>query len=102
SRRRHTRCLSDWSSDVCSSDLDAAAQQHAQVLAELAADQRLLGADLQVEDAERAVRISRVGKLAAADAHQIDDGQARPAERYPRSEERRVGKEGRAARTPQH
>src|SRR5205814_6904947 len=21
-RRRHTRCLSDWSSDVCSSDLD--------------------------------------------------------------------------------
>src|SRR5205814_6248841 len=23
SRRRHTRCLSDWSSDVCSSDLDA-------------------------------------------------------------------------------
>src|SRR5438045_7134132 len=26
SRRRHTRCLSDWSSDVCSSDLDAAEQ----------------------------------------------------------------------------
>src|ERR1035438_3445114 len=24
SRRRHTRCLSDWSSDVCSSDLDTA------------------------------------------------------------------------------
>src|SRR5262245_66343470 len=24
SRRRHTRCLSDWSSDVCSSDLTAA------------------------------------------------------------------------------
>src|SRR5205814_7072876 len=23
SRRRHTRCLSDWSSDVCSSDLDS-------------------------------------------------------------------------------
>src|SRR5437899_9250238 len=22
SRRRHTRCLSDWSSDVCSSDLE--------------------------------------------------------------------------------
>src|SRR5205814_6891600 len=22
-RRRHTRCLSDWSSDVCSSDLSA-------------------------------------------------------------------------------
>src|SRR5205814_8838270 len=25
SRRRHTRCLSDWSSDVCSSDLAAVA-----------------------------------------------------------------------------
>src|SRR5262245_64326505 len=25
SRRRHTRCLSDWSSDVCSSDLSPAA-----------------------------------------------------------------------------
>src|SRR5205814_6355428 len=24
SRRRHTRCLSDWSSDVCSSDLGLA------------------------------------------------------------------------------
>src|SRR5690349_23240209 len=26
SRRRHTRSLRDWSSDVCSSDLDAAAR----------------------------------------------------------------------------
>src|SRR5947199_4894064 len=26
SRRRHTRCLSDWSSDVCSSDLNTMAQ----------------------------------------------------------------------------
>src|SRR5262245_63585221 len=26
SRRRHTRCLSDWSSDVCSSDLATAKQ----------------------------------------------------------------------------
>src|ERR1039458_4879636 len=28
SRRRHTRCLSDWSSDVCSSDLDVAGREH--------------------------------------------------------------------------
>src|SRR5262245_4498644 len=27
SRRRHTRCLSDWSSDVCSSDLQSAQDQ---------------------------------------------------------------------------
>src|ERR1035438_1865518 len=26
SRRRHTRCLSDWSSDVCSSDLNCRKQ----------------------------------------------------------------------------
>src|SRR5438045_9762412 len=28
SRRRHTRCLSDWSSDVCSSDLLACTTLH--------------------------------------------------------------------------
>src|SRR2546429_8336932 len=28
SRRRHTRCSRDWSSDVCSSDLTAALAQH--------------------------------------------------------------------------
>src|SRR5882724_12505567 len=37
SRRRHTRCLSDWSSDVCSSDLLWSAQQSH----ESAADRRL-------------------------------------------------------------
>src|SRR6266536_469862 len=35
SRRRHTRSTRDWSSDVCSSDLDAAF--------EVDGDQRLLG-----------------------------------------------------------
>src|SRR5437899_10903466 len=30
SRRRHTRCLSDWSSDVCSSDLHNVALQEQQ------------------------------------------------------------------------
>src|SRR5438045_8982360 len=29
SRRRHTRCLSDWSSDVCSSDLELVQQTNA-------------------------------------------------------------------------
>src|SRR5262245_63586679 len=39
-RRRHTICLSDWSSDVCSSDLgidwNAARQKYAQFLPHLA------------------------------------------------------------------
>src|SRR5262245_63384629 len=33
SRRRHTRCLSDWSSDVCSSDLRQANCQRLRLLA---------------------------------------------------------------------
>src|SRR5947199_3228639 len=31
SRRRHTRCLSDWSSDVCSSDLNPVRRRIARV-----------------------------------------------------------------------
>src|ERR1035438_10781508 len=37
SRRRHTRCLSDWSSDVCSSDL-----VQPEILVEAAQHQRKL------------------------------------------------------------
>src|SRR5947199_5455684 len=36
SRRRHTRCLSDWSSDVCSSDLNRRQVEELSVLHELA------------------------------------------------------------------
>src|SRR5437899_8143352 len=32
SRRRHTRCLSDWSSDVCSSDLNAFSDSGSRVI----------------------------------------------------------------------
>src|SRR5258705_4320540 len=42
SRRRHTRCLSDWSSDVCSSDLEDLADRDADVL------DRVMPVDLQV------------------------------------------------------
>src|SRR5205814_6180971 len=42
-RRRHTRCLSDWSSDVCSSDLVARADiQFAEDIAEMELDRALL------------------------------------------------------------
>src|SRR5438045_9144573 len=34
SRRRHTRCLSDWSSDVCSSDLNASLDDAHSLVAE--------------------------------------------------------------------
>src|SRR5437899_9609903 len=78
SRRRHTRCLSDWSSDVCSSDLY-----------------------IEVEILDEGERLSRHGGWA-------DVGNLRVAAPYRRqgvgswllgqaadwrSEERRVGKE---------
>src|SRR5438874_13785932 len=55
SRRRHTRSLRDWSSDVCSSDLGepACAQQpveHARAL------EAVHGAELEVPDRQVAVR----------------------------------------------
>src|SRR2546429_9343451 len=38
SRRRHTRCSRDWSSDVCSSDLYSSIQQYSRALAKTAND----------------------------------------------------------------
>src|SRR5207245_7728664 len=72
SRRRHTRCYRDWSSDVCSSDLllidrdanDTAAEYARARIREV------------VDDPELAERLS--------------------PRNHPRSEERRVGKEGRS------
>src|SRR5438093_6665462 len=75
SRRRHTRLVSDWSSDVCSSDL--------LVLLRL--------------------RRNRAGKHAGADGAAGGRGsapRARSASR--RSEERRVGKECRSRWAPYH
>src|SRR5437899_9504297 len=55
SRRRHTRCLSDWSSDVCSSDLAAMAEARA-AIADLEADLdahrlALTGAEIEAANA---------------------------------------------------
>src|SRR5438045_9704652 len=41
SRRRHTRCLSDWSSDVCSSDLEPGHREASAAAARNAAADRL-------------------------------------------------------------
>src|SRR5438045_8801949 len=72
SRRRHTRCLSDWSSDVCSSDLPSLVYMHKAVSRSdpqttIAIAKNLSGAELMRRARER-------------------------------SEERRVGKEWRCAR----
>src|SRR3546814_17630650 len=79
--------ISDWSSDVCSSDL-AALEQPVLVISVIgeAAD-RALGARRAVAVVERAVAV-----LPAPDRIGVVFGQVRRG--LERSEERRVGKEG--------
>src|SRR5437899_8941094 len=88
SRRRHTRCLSDWSSDVCSSDLITGSWEFL-----------LMEAARKRDEANDPLPDQRAGEPVAAltaPTEQVPVGEAR-------SEERRVGKEGRArgAATPE-
>src|SRR5690606_39382718 len=77
SRRRHTRFSRDWSSDVCSSDLQAQVQlHHLGIDAQEAADFQRLAAPILYADARFRARPSVILRGAG-----------------PRSEERRVGKE---------
>src|SRR5205807_5899486 len=94
SRRRHTRLQGDWSSDVCSSDLNASL---ATSLAEV----------LFHRGRERRMQIEHILALAVAAfvellVHRRDEARLGLLERDAvlralgaRSEERRVGKEGR-------
>src|SRR5205814_5664314 len=57
SRRRHTRCLSDWSSDVCSSDLvpeahGASTSRYRKLLIERAIPARLRPGDIARQSGE--------------------------------------------------
>src|SRR5256885_10025473 len=90
SRRRHTRLQGDWSSDVCSSDLNRNGVLAGPV--RLEALRRLLGDGPADED----VHILKI-ELAAAEILVAD---VAPAEH--RSEERRVGKECRSRWSPYH
>src|SRR5262249_57931245 len=81
SRRRHTRLVSDWSSDVCSSDLST---ECSSLTREVGRD---AGAAAGVKD-EHSVDVA----IAA-----VDD-----VEGVERSEERRVGKECRSRWAPYH
>src|SRR5947199_4514943 len=84
SRRRHTRCLSDWSSDVCSSDLYACAM-HTDNTA--LAESPGPAIDLDSLYAAPAERIQKAVRDRLSDFHE-------------RSEERRVGKECRSRGAP--
>src|SRR5437867_9142336 len=86
SRRRHTRSYGDWSSDVCSSDLDDARFVKIDFLA--------LGMLSLVEECVELIA-ARAGKT--PDLSRIDFADAAV-----RSEERRVGKECRSRWWPYH
>src|SRR5690554_7624166 len=83
SRRRHTRCGRDWSSDVCSSDLHSPMiRASINFLRKPAADARIIGE----------CRLLKVGRsLIMGEVFLYSEGADEP-----RSEERRVGKECRS------
>src|SRR5687768_17843519 len=85
SRRRHTRCSRDWSSDVCSSDLLTAPAP----ASKKALDKAKLGVKdvglWEINEAFAVIPLDTMRRLG------ID-----------RSEERRVGKEGRSRWSPYH
>src|SRR5262245_64848844 len=90
SRRRHTRCLSDWSSDVCSSDLVVVRGQLTQAQA---------GAVVLHDLLDRTGGVVGGDLVAADDDVEMVHGVVVLAH-IVRSEERRVGKECRGRWSP--
>src|SRR5690625_7343913 len=84
SRRRHTSWPRDWSSDVCSSDLQIAPSP-------ISSSGKTMG--IEVSSTMACSKIDRASSFA-------DCGAARRSEET-RSEERRVGKEGRERWAPE-
>src|SRR2546429_3747323 len=91
SRRRHTRCSRDWSSDVCSSDL--ALEHRAQV-----GGRGKIAAFVEVG----VLQARPVGNYAAALQRAAREQRDGAGAVVGRSEERRVGKECRSRWSPYH
>src|SRR5258706_6801616 len=93
SRRRHTRLVSDWSSDVCSSDLLHVLDQPACFqLSHQLQEARWLIKNVQ-QRFETILRVSQA--IVDRQRHFFEHGEVR-------SEERRVGKECRSRWSPYH
>src|SRR5258706_10992919 len=91
SRRRHTRLVSDWSSDVCSSDLSggrAGRRIPGSFSLGLVLRESLICAAALREGFQLGGRTQQEEKIAGEEGR--------------RSEERRVGKEGRSRWSPYH
>src|SRR5205814_6149240 len=97
SRRRHTRCLSDWSSDVCSSDLGVDDLQHARV--DLLRAQIAFAAQRGSDAPTLLLKAARALEAVDPDLARTTYLEAIEAARF-RSEERRVGKECRVRGRP--
>src|SRR2546422_5134726 len=91
SRRRHTRCSRDWSSDMCSSDLTDAGGF-------LALPEARVHVTSDLPDSLRGIATLTFGGNHAFPQH-TDNTTAEVRER---SEERRVGKECRSRWSPYH
>src|SRR5205814_7967329 len=89
-RRRHTRCLSDWSSDVCSSDLflGAIAPATYQGTVGVLSDELVSGGSDGTQEALDARRLTTDAEFTYYTMHQSRHN-------FERSEERRVGKQRR-------
>src|SRR5207245_5837941 len=94
SRRRHTRCYRDWSSDVCSSDLGRTSNPQTALANLLARDA------LYTEEVERQAATLQLTRIQVNGSASVDELAKHVAQclgiRRRRSEERRVGKECRS------
>src|SRR5205814_2815059 len=100
SRRRHTRCLSDWSSDVCSSDLQIVcgfAYVQAFLLPGFPASPLSFPVDREIAEGLKAAVGRTVAAWSLADKVLLEEILG-----LPRSEERRVGKECRSRQGRKH
>src|SRR2546430_12727398 len=93
SRGRHTRFDCDWSSDVCSSDLDLRNVRALEEVSEQRDELRALA---------RRPSLPVTAEAPLRDLREVENLVGDPAERGPRSEERRVGKECRSRWSPYH
>src|SRR5438045_4750943 len=93
SRRRHTRCLSDWSSDVCSSDLNFVKLAYMATSLHHSGGTICEPVDLPVNKRHFDMVYSHM---------KYSDKPYMGSVTHPRSEERRVGKECRSRCASRH
>src|SRR5262249_57385062 len=93
SRRRHTRLVSDWSSDVCSSDLSREAGPDAHLPNTAQTPRTSEGLACSLFERQQTLKGSTTCQESSG-SKRIRRRRSTP--RRPRSEERRVGKEGRS------